>query len=169
MTNNAGKRYGLASTTNQQEPRKLAGNENVLTAAHDLQCYHAAMRRVPIPLLMLIIVIAFPVAIPIAIVSWVWDRRRMQAVAERTCCEGCGMTLGIASLRRADAEWVKRAAALHSTRAVMRIRMIRSLWAICAACDAEYDYDFRARAFSRAATPGGHTPRARAGSAGLLE
>jgi hypothetical protein len=38
----------------------------------------------PIPLLVLIIVIAFPVVVPIAIVLYLWDRRRMQVVAERT-------------------------------------------------------------------------------------
>jgi hypothetical protein len=111
------------------------------------------MRRLPIPLLVLMIVIAFPVAIPIAIVSWLRDRRRMRAVAKRTHCECCGATLGAASLRCADPEWAKRVAALQSARSIMRFRMIRSLWAICAArgaeYDAEYDYDFRIRIFRR--------------------
>lgn len=107
------------------------------------------MRRLPIPLLVLMIVIAFPVALPIAIVSWLWDRRRMQAVAERTPCECCGTMLGAVSLHRADTEWEKRVAALQSARPIMRFRMIRSLWAICAACGVEYDYDFRIRIFRR--------------------
>jgi hypothetical protein len=99
----------------------------------------------------LIILIAFPVAIPIGIVSWIWDRRRMQAVAGRTHCERCGATLGVASLRRADTEWTKRIAALQAGRPTMRFRMIRSLWAICAACGTEFDYDFRSRIFRRVA------------------
>jgi hypothetical protein len=69
------------------------------------------MHRIPIPLLLLIIVIAFPVAIPIAIVLHMRDLRRMRAVAERTRCECCGAPLGVASLRRAETEWAKRAAA----------------------------------------------------------
>jgi hypothetical protein len=105
----------------------------------------------PLPLLVLIILITFPVAVPIAIVSWVWDHRRMQAAAERTNCECCGATLGSASLRRADTEWAKRAAALQDARPLMRLRMIRSLWAICAACGAEYGYDFGPCIFHRAA------------------
>ena len=109
------------------------------------------MRRVPIPLLVLIILIALPVAIPVAIVSWMLDRRRMQAVAQRTHCERCGATLGDASLHRADTEWAKRVAALLDAQPGMRLRMVRSLWAICAACGAEYDYDFRSRIFHRVA------------------
>jgi hypothetical protein len=109
------------------------------------------MRRLPIPLLVLIILIAFPVAAPIAIVSWMWDRRRMQAAAERASCERCGATLGVASLRRADTEWAKRVAVLLDARAGMRLRMVRNLWAICAACGAEHDYDFRSRIFHRVA------------------
>jgi hypothetical protein len=98
-------------------------------------------------MLVLMILIAFPVAIPIAIVSWIWDRRRMQAVAERTHCESCGATLGVGSLHRADTEWAKRVAALLNARPGTRLRMVRRLWAICTACDAEYDYDFRSRIF----------------------
>ena len=121
------------------------GSATVLTAA--CECYHAGMRRLPLPLLVLIILIAFPVAIPIGIASWIWDRRRMRAAAERTHCERCGATLAVASLHRADSEWTKRVAARLDARPGMRLRMIRSLWAICAACGAEFDYDFRSRIF----------------------
>ena len=107
------------------------------------------MRRIPIPLLVLIIVITFPVAVPIAIVLSMWDQRRMQVVAERTSCECCGAPLGIASLRRADTQWAKRAAALQHVRAMMRLRLIRRVWAICAACGADYDYDTRTHTFHR--------------------
>jgi hypothetical protein len=96
---------------------------------------------------MLIILIAFPVAIPIGIVSWMWDGRRMRAAAERTRCERCGATLGASSLHRADTEWAKQVAALLDARPGMRLRLVRSLWAVCTACDAEYDYDFRSRIF----------------------
>jgi len=107
------------------------------------------MRRLPVPLLLLLILIAFPVAVPIALVMHLRDQRRMQSVAERTACECCGATLGLASLRSADAEWKRRAEALQHGRLMMRLRLVRHLWAICAACGAEYDYDVRARAFHR--------------------
>ncbi len=68
---------------------------------------------------MLIIAIAFPVAVPIAIVLHMWDRHRMQVVAERSRCECCGATLGVASLRRADTEWAKQAAALRHERRLL--------------------------------------------------
>ena len=112
------------------------------------------MRRIPIPLLLLVIVIASPVAIPIAVVLYMRDRRRMQVVAERTRCECCGATLGVASLRRADTEWAKQAAALRRARLMMRLRLIRRLWAKCTACSAEYDYDACAQTFHRVAHSG---------------
>jgi hypothetical protein len=125
------------------------------------------MRRLPLPLIVLMILIASPVAIPIALLSWIWDQRRMRAAAERTRCESCGATLGAASLHRADTEWTKRAAALQAARPLTMFRMVRSLWAICAACGAEYDYDFRTRIFGRVAGSDGppdpdqvHTPSA---------
>jgi hypothetical protein len=109
------------------------------------------MRRIPIPLLLPVIVIAFPVAVPIAIVLYIRDRRRMRVVAERTHCECCGATLGVASLRGADAEWTRRAAALQQDAQPMmtRLRLVRHVWAICAACGAEYDFDAGARTFHR--------------------
>jgi hypothetical protein len=113
-----------------------------------------AMRRIPIPLLLPIIVIAFPVAVPIAIVLYIRDRRRMQAVAERTCCECCGATLGVASLHGADTECTRRAAALQHAQLMMRLRLIRHVWAICAACGAEYDYDARVHTFHRVGRSG---------------
>jgi hypothetical protein len=112
------------------------------------------MRRIPIPLLLLVVVIMFPVAIPIAIVLHVRDRRRMRAAAETTSCECCGAPLAMASLRRADTEWAKRAAALQRAGSMMRLRLIRRVWAICAACGAEYDYDTRADTFLRVVRSG---------------
>ena len=146
---------GLLTVRSWPRWRKDGGHDQlasvtVLTATHELQCYHGAMRRMPLPLLVLIILIALPVAIPVAIVLWIWDHRRVQAAAERTNCECCGATLGSPSLRRADAEWPKRVAVRQSARPLTRLRMIRSLWAICV-CGAEYDYDFRIRIFHRVA------------------
>jgi hypothetical protein len=115
------------------------------------------MRRISIPLLLPIIVIAFPVAVPIAIVLCIRDRRRMQVVAERTRCECCGAMLGVASLRGADTEWTRRVAALRHTQLMMRLRLIRHVWAICAACGAEYDYDADAHTFHRVGRSGDAT------------
>jgi hypothetical protein len=108
------------------------------------------MRRLPLPLLLFIFIIAFPVAVPIALVLHVRDQRRMQSMAAKTPCEGCGATLGDAALRAADEEWKRRVEALQHGGLMMRLRLVRHLWAICAACGAEYDYDVRARTFHRA-------------------
>ena len=111
------------------------------------------MCQIPIPLLLLIVMIVFPVAIPIAIALHTRDLLRMRAAAERTRCECCGVPLAVASLRRADTEWAKRAAALQHARSIMRLRLIRRVWAICAACGAEYDNDTRADTFLRVGVP----------------
>ena len=111
------------------------------------------MRRIAIPLLPMI-VIAFPLAVPIAIVLHIRDRRRMRVVAERTRCECCGAVLGVASLPGADTEGTRRAAALQHTQLMMRLRLIRYVWAICAACGAEYDYDAGAHTFHRVGRSG---------------
>jgi hypothetical protein len=107
------------------------------------------MRPIPIKLLLPIVVIAFPVAVPIALVLYIRDKRRMQVVAERTRCECCGATLGVASLRDADTTWTRRVAALQQGHLMMRFRLIRHVWAICAACSAEYDYDTGSHTFHR--------------------
>jgi len=112
------------------------------------------MRRIPIPLLLLVVIIALPVAVPIAIVLHMRDQHRMRAVAGRTLCECCGAPLGVASLRRADTEWAKRAVALQYARPTMRLRLIRCVWAICAACGAEYDYDVRTHTLLRVVRSG---------------
>jgi hypothetical protein len=112
------------------------------------------MRRIPIPLLLLVVVIAFPVAVPIALVLHIRDKRRMQIVAERTHCECCGTTLSVASLRGADTAWSRRVAALQHAQPMMRFRLVRHVWAICAGCGAEYDYDAGSRTFHRAGRTG---------------
>ncbi len=61
---------------------------------------------------------------------------------------------GVASLRRAETEWAKQAAALRHERLMMRHRLIRRVWATCAACGAEYGYDARAHTFHRFARSG---------------
>src|SRR6202795_3351254 len=51
-------------------------------------------------------------------------------------------------------KWAKRAAALQHARPIMRLRLICRVWATCAACGAEYDYDARAHTFLRVVRSG---------------
>lgn len=117
-------------------------------------CYRPAMRRVPIPLLVPLIVIALPVAVPIALALHKRDQRRMRMVAGLTRCEQCGTALGLASLRYADLTWADHVAALRRSRPNAVFRLARHVWARCAACGAEYDYDPGARVFHRVAASG---------------
>jgi hypothetical protein len=104
----------------------------------------SGMHRIPIPLL--------------SRLHFLWRSR------SRLCCT-CGIgavcrwwpggvVVNVAArrwaLRRADTEWTKQAAALRQARLMMRLRLIRRVWATCAACGAEYGYDAHAHTFHRA-------------------
>ncbi len=95
-----------------------------------------------------LVVIASPVLIPVAFALHARDRRAMLAIAERTQCKLCGATLGAASLEQADREWAEHVAALHRDRPGIRFRLVRCLWAICAACGGRHGFNAERRLFT---------------------
>jgi hypothetical protein len=105
------------------------------------------MKRVALLLRIMGVVIALPVLIPIAIVTYRRDRRRLRAAADATHCEGCGAILAGASLQRADDLWAEHVATLMRDRPGMRFRLIRHLIAKCVVCGATYDFDAARRVF----------------------
>jgi hypothetical protein len=107
------------------------------------------MRQAGLLLMIVAFVIASPVLIPIALILHARDQRRMQTAAATASCEHCGATLGTESLRRADAAWATHVSALQQARPTIRFRLVRRLWATCATCDAEYDFDATLRTFRR--------------------
>jgi hypothetical protein len=107
------------------------------------------MRQVILLLMVVAFLIACPVLIPIAFVLHARDQRRMRAAADRARCGRCGAILGAASMHRANTVWAERVAALYRDRPGIRLRLVRRLWALCAACGAEYDFDATLRIFSR--------------------
>lgn len=107
------------------------------------------MRRIPLPLFVLLMLITFPVTVPIVIILSKRDRRHMQAAALNAHCVECGATLGIAALDRADKEWVAHIAALQHGWPSMRFRLVRRVLARCTGCGAEYGYDASTRTFRR--------------------
>jgi hypothetical protein len=96
-----------------------------------------------------VLLLLSPIIIPIA--EWLHARvrRRMRAMAQNTPCERCGMTLGPASLDRADQEWAEHIAARRRENPGLRMRLHRRIRAICTACDARYGYDADLGAFDR--------------------
>jgi hypothetical protein len=112
------------------------------------------MRRIPLPIFVLLILFTLPVSVPIAIFLSKRDRRRMQAAALNARCVECGATLGLAALDRADKEWADHVAALQRDQPTMRFRLVRRVLARCSNCGAEYGFDARTRTFSRVEASG---------------
>jgi hypothetical protein len=118
------------------------------------------MRRIPLPLFVLLMLITFPVTLPIAICLSKRDRRHMQAAALNARCVECGATLGIAALERADKEWAYHLAVLQRDHPTIRFRLVRRVLARCTNCGAEYGFDARERVFHRVV--GGNNAKQRA-------
>jgi len=136
-----------ARSPNQQYRRKSKGRD-CLNGRSRPPMLSSGMHRIPIPLLSRLHFL------------W-WSRSRLCC----TCGIGAvcrwwpgGVVVNVAArrwaLRRADTEWTKQAAALRQARLMMRLRLIRRVWATCAACGAEYGYDARAHTFHRLARSG---------------
>ncbi len=90
-------------------------------------------------LAMLVLLLALPILLPLAIFQEKRDRRRLHAAAEATPCGRCGHPLGLAALEAADAAW--GAALGGMMEQGLRPRVIRQLFARCPSCGAGHDWD----------------------------
>jgi hypothetical protein len=108
----------------------------------------AWIRQASFVLIAVLVVIASPVLIPVALALHERERRAMRAIAETTRCKRCGATLGAASLEQADQAWADHVAALHRDHPGVRFRLLRGLWALCAVCAARYGFNAERRVFT---------------------
>lgn len=93
----------------------------------------------------LLVLLTFPVSLPLIGLLHAMDRRRLGAVAGRTRCLRCGEVLGQASLDAADAAWAAEMADMHRRFPGTRLRVVRHCHALCAACGMEYGWNERDR------------------------
>lgn len=123
-----------------------------------------AWLAVPLAVLaVLLVLLTFPVSLPLIALLHALDRRRLRAAASRTRCVRCSQILGQASLDAADAAWAVEMADMHRRFPGTRMRVVRHCHALCAACGMEYGWNEQNRTLQPLA------PRERACGACLPE
>lgn len=94
----------------------------------------------------LLVLLTFPVSLPLMALLHALDARRLRAAVLRTRCIRCGAVLGQASLDAADAAWAAELADMHRRFPGARLRrVVRHCHALCTACGTEYGWDERDR------------------------
>jgi hypothetical protein len=97
-------------------------------------------KRIPNGLAVVLFVVGFPIIIPVSCVLHLIRKRKLHRLAHITACQTCGKTLGLEALRLADAEWSAHVAELHKQNPHIRLRLLRTLHAICPHCKTRYTY-----------------------------
>ncbi len=101
----------------------------------------------PIWLLVILLLVAMPVLIPIAMVQQVLHERWMRAAARWRSCPACGVVLGVEALGLANKRWQVYLAETHRDNPGIRFRLVRKVFAICTRYGAEWGYDEKAMNF----------------------
>jgi hypothetical protein len=99
------------------------------------------------PLLVIVVVLALPLLIPIAIFDQIICKRRLHKAAKSFACTKCGKTLGNDAVKRADEVWSAHVSELMRTHPGVRFRMVRTTDAICLDCGTEYTFRKREGTF----------------------
>ena len=91
-------------------------------------------------LLVVVIILLSPVLIPVALLLQALSEQTKRGVARKFVCLKCGAVLGTESLRLADVAWNEYVSRLLREKPGMRLRLCRTLHAICSQCEQEYHY-----------------------------
>jgi hypothetical protein len=96
-------------------------------------------RHIPNWLCLTALIAGLPLIIP-AVIAWqALERRRRQREVQRCACETCGRILGSAALRLGDAAWdAEHRKILDRLPPGARVRIMRTVDAICASCGTWY-------------------------------
>ena len=119
-------------------------------------------RSIKTGLLIVLFVLLLPVTLPIALVvisvAECHKRKQKCRCAEATACEKCGATLGRESLKLADKAWAEhfRKIMADAANRQVRLRIVRTLDAICPACGARYTYFEKRQKFEIESLVGQH-------------
>jgi hypothetical protein len=96
--------------------------------------------RTGINLLAALFLVASPILIPIALIGSYFADRRKCRVAGNTPCVNCGRVLGIESLELSDRRAADYGAEQQRLHPGVKFRLVRTVFAICKSCGAEYGY-----------------------------
>ena len=100
-----------------------------------------------LPFLLVVLLITMPIWIPAGIVLSAVCRRRLRKAAEGFLCVQCGKVLGAAALKLADEVWAAHWLELQRKYPGARLRMVRTIHAVCPACGTQYEFLERERTF----------------------
>ncbi len=127
----------------------MSGGDEPKPATEIFNAHMPLIWRIAIVPLLIVMVLCLPIILPLLAFTEGRQQRQRQAAAARTHCQGCGAILGEAALARADEHTRERFANFRRDHPGWRPRMVRRIWAICTACGTRYDYDTKARLFTR--------------------
>jgi hypothetical protein len=98
-------------------------------------------------------ILCLPILMPIALLSYAREQKRMYFAAEQFRCLGCGAILGRASIQRADDELGRYMDELHRQNPGYRFRVDRTVHAICAECGKQYRFCEKTNSFIESRMP----------------
>jgi hypothetical protein len=116
--------------------------------------------RLPTWLTVLLLLVCLPVIIPAFIVLEAVQKRRLRRAARSFTCLNCGKLLGANAVAVADAEWSRYVRELMRQHPGVKLRLVRTVDAICPGCGACYMFRESERTFVM-----GQNPFAQAGGA----
>ena len=93
-----------------------------------------------IPLVAVVLVVLLPVILPVVAVLDALDRRRRRTAAAGFACVVCGRVLGDEALACADRVWGEHTAAAARAHPGARLRMVRTVHAVCPRCGTRYTF-----------------------------
>jgi hypothetical protein len=105
------------------------------------------MNKIPVALLVIGFVLLTPVWLPVALILHGIYLHRLRRSANRFRCVTCGVVLGRAALRLADDEWRKVMEERRRQHPGVRLRVVRTLHAICLCCGQRYRFVEREQTF----------------------
>jgi hypothetical protein len=97
---------------------------------------------------LMLVIVSFPIIIPIVAFSQWRELRRMRAAARDFACLNCGQRLGEEAITLGDEAWARKMAE-HEGPWIedVGLRMVRQLHAVCPHCGAQYEYVREKRTF----------------------
>src|SRR5690242_16298179 len=95
-----------------------------------------------VPFLLVGLILLLPLVVPIMLVVLTIEKRRLRTVARSFACVNCHSLLGLESLRLADKEWREHLEEMRRRLGWdVRLRILRTLHAICSKCGTRYTFD----------------------------
>jgi hypothetical protein len=90
----------------------------------------------------------FALLLLVGVSVW-WDKRVLRRAARRFACPTCGTVLGEAAVELADNLWRRHMQVLFERNPGVKLRIVRTLDAVCTQCGARFRFGRETRIFFR--------------------